>query len=53
MRSFKNKRSINRSINQDLVGDAVGKYNKATEKFLESPKMGRILAEVGLSIAGV
>jgi len=38
---------------EDVLSDAVkGKYNQDTEDFLSSPEFGRIVAEVGLSIAG-
>ena len=38
---------------EDVLSDAVkGKYNKDTEDFLSSPTFGRIVLEVGLSIAG-
>ena len=38
---------------QDVLSDAQkGKYNKDTESFLKSPAFGRIVTEVGLSIAG-
>lgn len=38
---------------EDVLSDAQkGKYNKDTESFLKSPGFGRIVTEVGLSIAG-
>ena len=38
---------------EDVLSDAAkGKYNQDTEDFLSSPTFGRIVLEVGLSIAG-
>jgi hypothetical protein len=38
---------------EDVLNDAQkGKYNQDTENFLSSPEFGRIVTEVGLSIAG-
>ncbi len=37
-------------INQNLVGDSVA--DEATEEYMQSPSMGRLLTEAGLSIVG-